>query len=227
MPLADNEETRTHESWGVLRIHRQQGNIGPLFGSSISHHNSIALTICRAESTRHLNQEWIHGRDELIEVVMSPVQWAEAITNMNCGSGTPVTICHVQGKQMPKCPDTNIRKQIESEFKSDMKEVSKRFSAASARIEELMQKKTALTISEKNEVLGGVSSIQRLLTDHLPFIHSQFNEAIQDTATQAKGEIEAFYTHAVMRAGEAALGIFNQSPEVKALEDPTAESVVP
>jgi hypothetical protein len=157
----------------------------------------------------------------LIEVEMSPVQWAEAITHMNCGRGTPVTIRHVGMKRMPDCPDTNARAKIEDEFTADMRKLSKDFAENSKRVYELLQKKTALTVAEKAEISGTLDKIQNMLGSTVPFVHSQFNEAVEDTVTQAKGEIEAFYTQAIMNAGKAALGIGGEQPDAAILEATT------
>ncbi len=214
----EEQEDETHESWGLLQISRCQGQMKPLFASSIRHQNTIRLRIVRAARTRNLNQEWYRDKEHLIEVEMSAVQWAEAITHMNCGIGTPCTLLRIQREAMTDCPDDDQRTKIQDEFAGNMREVSSRFVEAQKRIQELLSKKGALTVAEKEEITKSIHQVRRMIDDVVPFVHSQFNEAIDKTVTQAKGEIESFYTHAVMNAGMAALGIINQKPEVPLLE---------
>lgn len=46
------EKVTKHESFGLVEISRRQNNFGmALFGSSILHHNTIALKISRARGT--------------------------------------------------------------------------------------------------------------------------------------------------------------------------------
>jgi hypothetical protein len=43
--------------------------------------------------------------------------------------------------------------------------------------------------------------VYRKLKDSVPFIHDQFDEAMEKTVTAAKAEVEAFALHAAWSAG--------------------------
>ena len=94
------ENLEKHESYGKISIHRiQNGNAQRLFGSDVKHHNTIQIEIKQCSVDRHLNEEWYYGENILAEIELSPVQFAEAITNMNT-EGVPCTIRYINGKNI-------------------------------------------------------------------------------------------------------------------------------
>lgn len=82
-----------HESYGMLQICRTHGGERHLFGSSIAHQDTVRLSVHPGSLIRDLNYDWYHASNKsLIEIEMSPAQFADAIMNVNDGNGTPVTI---------------------------------------------------------------------------------------------------------------------------------------
>jgi len=78
--------SESHPSYGMVSFNRQQQTPpANLFGSSIKHQTLISLTIRRGTKERDLSRDWYFGGEELIEVLLSPNQFAEAITHMNMG----------------------------------------------------------------------------------------------------------------------------------------------
>src|SRR5208337_4240325 len=73
-----------------------------LFGSSIKHHSAITLSIKQARLSRDtdLSHDWYfaENRFPLIEVTLSPNQFAELLTSMNVGDGVPATLTLYNGQ---------------------------------------------------------------------------------------------------------------------------------
>ncbi len=205
-----------HDSFGLFSVHRITGGNGVLFGSSVRHHNRVRLTISRARWVRDSSHDWYMADDELIEVDLSPVQWAEAITSMNVGPGSPCTIVHINHETMPDCPAMSERELIQDEFKEKMKKVVQTFDKEVNVIKEALTKKTVL-MSDRKTILDALRVLQMQLASNVPFMHTQFNEAMEHTVAEAKGEIEAFYTNAVLRVGQEALSASMRPPQM--LED--------
>lgn len=89
--LFENKET--HPSYAQLQISRvTSGKRVPLYGTSNQCRETIRISISKSELNRDLNRSWHFPKEELIEVEMSPSQFAEAITSLNLGGGTTVTI---------------------------------------------------------------------------------------------------------------------------------------
>lgn len=93
------EEKFRHESYGNLNIYRSTGSKRALFGSDLKQGNTINLEISLSELTRGISNDWYYPYEKLIQIEMSPVQFAEAITNMNT-SGVPCTIKMFNGKKL-------------------------------------------------------------------------------------------------------------------------------
>jgi hypothetical protein len=102
----EDEKKYEHESFGMLQISRTDcGGAGmSLFGSSVKHNHIITLRVHKAEKCRHIHQDWYHSRDCLVEIYLSPLQFVDAMTNMNT-MGVPCTLKTVNGNPMDDCPE--------------------------------------------------------------------------------------------------------------------------
>ena len=209
----DETNRDTHPSYGMLEFSRVTSNMPvALFGSSIKHHNTIRLKIHTAINDRHLNKNWYHSDECLIEIEMSPVQFSEAITAMNT-SGTPVTLKFFNGR-IEECPDTSVRELFQAEFKSSISKIATSLIELN-KVSKTMQGQTGgLKVSEKKELC---SKIQRVYTDliaNLPFVQEQFDEQMSHSVNEAKGEIDAFMTNMITRFGLEALKDKLKKPEI-------------
>lgn len=109
-PIAvDDHGSQTHPSFGVVRVVSVSGGT-QLFDSSIPHHRWIKLEISRASRRRNLHTDYIHADNRaLIEIDMSMAQWAQLVSSIGDGSGTPVTINRFDGEMVPRAADDTSR----------------------------------------------------------------------------------------------------------------------
>lgn len=198
-----NGERTEHESFGMIEIHRTQGGYPYLFGSSIPHNNKVSITIKHAEMERHLNSDHYYGRRQIVEIEMSPTQFAEAITNMNT-SGVPCTIRYIEGKRMENCPFVGKREQFADEFEDKMRRIAKELDTLSELAQALTQTK-APNKDQKEAILKEVERIRMEIGDNLPFTYRMFNEQMDKTVLEAKGEFEAMVQHTITSLGLQAL----------------------
>jgi hypothetical protein len=204
--MADENKVESHPSYGLLQISRATGGRGALFGSSVKHQHFIMLRIHRGEARRDLNHTWYADvGQELIEVAMSPAQFAEAITSMNMGLGVPCTIQYLGGERQPEPPFTSVRAQFKEEFEQEMKDLYKKVLDNTKDLEEILAKKS-LTKGDRDRIRCMLGLVYRKLKDSVPFIHSQFDEAMEKTVTEAKAEVEAYALHAALVQGQAVDG---------------------
>lgn len=218
------EETRfgtktSHPSYGTLAFSRRTGGATPLFGSSIEHRDTIAMTLYHADITRGLHQDSIYGGRAIAEVEMSYSQFAEAITSMNMGSGVPVTIRWTEkdGK-IPPCDFVSKREQFTDEFKEKRKKVTEDAQQIIKDVTELFSQKKALTKADKDMILNKLHHLNMDIGCNMDFIADQFNEQMDKTVMEAKGEIEAFMQNKVNSIASAAL--VEHRDELLALENP-------
>jgi hypothetical protein len=95
----------THPSWGIVSLSHRTSNGHTLFLSPVDAHAEVTLTISRASLHRseHLGvSPW--PEEQIVSVSLSPVQFAELITQPNRGSGVACTLNRVGSERMPDCP---------------------------------------------------------------------------------------------------------------------------
>jgi hypothetical protein len=201
--LPDDEFEREHPSYGILHIGRTSGggNSIRLFGSPLAtHYGTIRLSISKGK--------WIHGHNhdryfgmskDFIEIEMSAAQFADAITSLNMGSGTPCTIRYVQGERIPAPPDhATEAEHIRDNFESTLDKYKEKARTYRKKIEELTSK---LSSKAKDEIRIALDVIEDQLGSNVPFVVKQFQEATTRITTAAKAEVDAFVTGVVRAAG--------------------------
>jgi len=217
--MMDEVVREEHESFGLVGFSRiTHGGVKGgtnLFGSAICHHHTIALRIKRATKTRRLHDDHYYGGDTIIEVEMSPNQFSEAITTMNVGDGVPCTIRRIGKQGMAECPEETMRQVFEEEFKQTCVKTSNMACELVRKASEILDQKT-IKVSERKELLEILRRIQQDLQSNLPFIGTQFNEAMDDVVADAKGAVEAFFTHRINDLGIQA--IQQGTPDMRMLE---------
>ena len=209
----------THPSYGTLLFSRSTGAKEALFGSSIQHRDTICMTLHHASIERGLNRDWIHGDKVIAEVEMSYSQFAEAITSMNIGTGVPVTVRWTEkdGKISP-CDFVSKREQFEDEFKTQRKNATRVSAELIQEVTELFNQKGTLKKADKEEILRKLNKLKMDIGINTDFIVNQFNEQMDKTVMEAKGEIEAFYQNKVNTIASAAL--VEHRDELKRLDNP-------
>lgn len=102
------------------------------------------------------------------------------------------------------------REQFQDEFAASMKKMAADFAKRCESIRTAMEKKS-LTKTDREEVTHALDMLLQDIRSNTPFVHQQFERAVDGTIKEAKGEIEAFYTHAVMKAGWEMLAAKNDA----------------
>ena len=186
------EKNKSHPSYANLYIGRSQYSARQsLFGSSIQHDGVITLKISPASVSRSLNKDWYYAEpNPYIEVIMSQSQFAQAITSLNMGDGTPVTLTYLNGQRIEQCPYEDKRKVFDNELSTSMQKLAKDFKEIEKDAVDILENKRTLSKSDREIILKAFSKVYRKLTDEMPFIYSQFNEQMDKTVTEAKAEIE-------------------------------------
>jgi len=200
--LPDDEFEREHESYGILHISRGTStSVVRLFGSPLAtHYASIRLTISKGKWSHGLHYDRYFGMNkEHIEIEMSAAQFADAITSLNIGSGTPCTIRHIGGKRMEDPPDHATESEhIRDNFESSLGTFKDKAHKYRKRIEELTSK---LGAKAKEEIRVALDVMEQQLASNVPFVVKQFQEATTKVTSAAKAEVDAFVTGVIRAAG--------------------------
>jgi len=205
------EETKfgtktSHPSYGTLLFNRAYGGKTPLFGSSIEHSNVITMELRHADITRGLNRDDIFGNKPIVKVEMSYSQFAEAITSFGQGTGIPVTIRYTEKDgRISSCDFVSKREQFTGEFKEQTNKAMKKSKELINDVIELFSSKKTLTKADKENILKKLNILNSDIGSNIGFIADQFNEQMDKTVMEAKGEIESFCQNKINAIANASL----------------------
>lgn len=189
-----NINKETHPAYGLVGFTRTfASGKHPLFGSSIEHSNSVRLTIKRASVSRNLNSDHFFSEGNLIEVEMSQAQFAECITSMNVGEGTPCTIRFIAGEgEIPNIESKNTAENFSNEFNSHIENNCLSAKKLFSEMQELFETKKSIGKGDRDELLKKFSRLIMEMDDNSKFISTQFDRQMNKTVSEAKAEVEAF-----------------------------------
>lgn len=206
--MAETKKTE-NESSVVVQFNRSSGSSRPLFGSDIKHSHLITLTISKAYSYRDetIHSTHVMGTKTLAEVMMSQAQFAELITTMNYGVGTPGTLVRLGDKQIkPPIAVMGVVDQFTEETKAKIADLQNMLIASEITTKEILEK-NYLTKADKDTLLRVLTDSARMVSDRLPFIVDQFAKAMDTIVADSKADVEAHINSAVAKAGLAGLKV--------------------
>ena len=199
------EESKTHESYGMVRIGRISGGDGRFFGSHIRCNNYITIEVSEAEIKNDLGRDWFFPKKKKISVKLTPTQFSELITTTN-GSGVPCTVEEFNGKRLQPIPEddkTEAYKAVEY-FKERMSKFDDEIQKFDIELEEILEKKT-INKDDRKKLKDQLSRMHQEVAGNIPFYMEQFNDSANKIVSQAKSEVDAFTTHIIKKAGLEAI----------------------
>lgn len=185
---------KSHPSYGMISFSRE--NCTPataLFGSSIKHGNPIRMVLSHANIKRGLNKDWYHAKGRIAEIEMSQSQFVDAITSLNMGDGVPCTIMFTERDgYMPACDFISKIEQFRGEFSDHLSGIKNNLDENIKAVEEILETRKTLRKSDREAILSALYSARQDIGSNTNFVVDSFNEQMDKTVTEAKGEIESF-----------------------------------
>lgn len=200
-------EVFNHPAFGMIGFSRVTGGENVLFGSSIKHNNKIVMRLKYGEQERHLHRDSYFGRGLIAEVEMSYSQFAECITAMNVGSGVPCTIRYTEKDgNIPAISENNSkREQFRNEFSDTILKAMEQVQNQIDEIQKSLDEKKTFGVKDKKEMMSKLQQVKYNIGSNLNFCVKQFDEQMDKTTLEAKGEIEAFCQNKINSIAQAAL----------------------
>lgn len=200
-------ETYRHPAFGMVSFSRVMGGDNVLFGSSIKHNDRIQLKIKHGEQDRALHDDHYYGRKTIIEIEMSYSQFAECISAMNVGDGVPCTIRYTEKEgYVPAIEESNSkREQFRNEFGDTIAKAMEQVQNQINQIQESINNKKNLGVKDRKEIISQLQQVKYNIGCNLDFCVEQFDEQMDKSTMEAKGEIEAFCQNKINSIAQAAL----------------------
>ena len=226
------EERTEHPAYGLLRFARVCGGSKNLVGSNLPHEQIIRLTVSRASVTRSEHSERYYPEATLIIADMSYTQFAELISSMNVGLGTPVTLRFVRGEgDMPPVTLIDKKQMFAKEFAEKNAAALSSVNGMIRKVDRIFSEKRNLKAAERDDVLTTLRQLYTELNCNRDFTAEEFNATMEKITSEAKGEVEAFFQNKMNAIALEALARQNEIKELGAeippvtisLPDETAE----
>ena len=191
-----------HKSWGMVGFYHNFGSGRELFGSDVTNHNTIRLTVKHAIKHRELGRDWTMGDDIICEVELSALQFAELLTNMNMGDGVPCTIKYTR-------EDGYVEyKSEKSKIEVIQEERNAEIEKASSNLQEVISELTELINNKKVPKSVGSELLHKLkcATSNLEGSNYEFykKQAFNEVAkmvVEAKSQISEHINHKIYSVG--------------------------
>lgn len=196
-----------HPAMGLVEVSRYSSNGTRLFGSEITHHHYINITVKRAQVTRRLSRDWIHGEERIVEFSLSTAQWAHLVASIGMAEGTPVTLQHapVEGTPIHRLPDFE-RDPVSLTFAKEVSDAARVASEGVVRVQKLLD--DYLKPGAKGPKKSDLEQIREELRhagEHfqgtMTYVTKCFKEAMEEATEAAKTEVEGFVSGIAQRTG--------------------------
>lgn len=222
------ENREKHKSWGMVGFYHNFGSGRELFGSDVTNHNTIRLTVKHAVKHRELGRDWTMGDDIICEVELSALQFAELLTNMDMGDGVPCTIKYTR-------EDGYVDyKSEKSKIEVIQEERSAEIDEASSNLQEVISELTELISNKKIPKTVGSELLHKLkcATSNLEgsnyeFYKKQAFNEVEKMVVEAKSQISEHINQKIYSVGlEHLINASEVTPLLNGSDHPTEKGGV-
>lgn len=191
--MIDDEKTRNEDYMGMIGWSKSY-NSSPrsMFGTEIKTENPITLRISHAEESRNLSRNWYYPQKQIVEIEMSPIQWAEFLTSGNT-SGVPCTIRYIGGQKMSEPKDTEIF----NDYNEEVEEHFDKFKEIEDIVKGAIDSKKPMGMKDLSVLLNKI----HLAMANVDFVKNSFKEDMNKIITKAKAEFNAYVENRIHEIG--------------------------
>lgn len=185
------------------------------YGSDIKCNSWILLKVKTSVRKRDLSSDWYFADKTILELKLSPNQFSELLTTMNCGDGVPATLTFHSNEITPHGEiEEPIEGNKKEEFNNEIEELG--FEAKEA-LSEISKTISELKITKKERELlnSQFNKLRNSIVSNLPFVLEQAKRQVSKTVAAGKAVVDCFYTEFITRLGLKAL---QEKPEIKLLD---------
>lgn len=198
-PTKDELGNEIHPAFGVIGASRVSFTPGAvLFDSDLRHGHYMTVRISTAARHRSSGQDWISGREELVEVAMSESQWASFISTPNAGSGTPCTLVRRDGRGVEELP---YAPRLQESFEENTKAAQKAFAEIQKAYQRVANMDPKAPIKERRAALGNLGAVIANAVPNVEFAGKVLAEHAENVVNKAHADIEAYVAAKVDQLG--------------------------
>lgn len=216
-PDINSQNIEKDETWVMVGLSRRQcSHPVEIFGSNIRNSNTIAMTVKKASRSRQHGTDYYHGHKKLIEIEMTPVQFAQMITSANYGDGVPCSLRQLGDEYYEYKTGRDMGDTVKSDMKGEFTELADRCKLAESQINAILKRPGRVSAVEKDEIATNLYFLAQAVKSNIPFMEKQFKKTMAKAVLEAKREVQAYAEMTVHQLGLAQLEL----PEAQRLKTP-------
>lgn len=174
-----------------------------MFGSEIKTSNPVTLTIDTAHVVSHGcgDESILPDHKPIIEIEMTPVQWAELLTLGNVSGSVPCTIRRCNGKRMSPVDEHNMAEVYDvavnekfDEFDADMRRFEKV-------IDDALEAGKTLTKAQLKELRRAMDISRHNTVANVQYVKDRFKEEMAKVVCKSRAEINSYAERMLINTG--------------------------
>ena len=193
-PTLNERGDESHPAWGMVSASRVSHSPpgAALFDSDMLHSHYVTVRISTAERHRDLNRDWLHGKQEFVEIAMSEAQWASFVSSMNVGQGVPCTITRREKEyDVPGFPHEPRLAESMREVRDSAEEAIQKIQEAFAAYQE---KKNAANLRDLEYAIKNMPA-------NMEFAAKSLGEHAENVVQRSRADIEAMVIQKAKQLG--------------------------
>lgn len=207
---------------GVITWGRMQSSAPvPMFGSEIKTDSPVYIRIANAcvydwggtPTDHHVLGE----HPAIVEIEMTPVQWAEFLTSGHMGDGVPCTITRIHGKRTSPVEVRNLASEYDAHVTEKFEEFQKGIKRFEDEIEQVLNSGKTMGRTQMKEMLHSMKCFRENTPANLSYAHERFREDMANIAAKAKAEVNAYAETRLLNMGVKCL-VNECSTEIKQIK---------
>lgn len=196
-----DREIKSHPSYGMISFSRINGGGERFYGSEMIPDNYIEMRVMTSEMETDLSSTRYYGKDRILSVRMTSVQFSELITSMNVGDGVPCTIDRIMGEKVERIPAHEQRPDfVLRKFNDRLKEMGESVGRNRENIDRILNK-PKLSKDDRKEIQNILSKHETEIAKNIPFFLRCFQESMDEIVVDAKTTIDSALQHKITTLG--------------------------
>ena len=180
----------SHPAYGKITVSNPTGTKRKLCGSNTLHSSTICIDIHAATLEKKWSTEFVHGDKLLMRVEMTHAQFANMVSSVGNGSGTPCTFRYITDGNLQHVPEIDYEdsNQIPEQLKKSLEETIKNLNEKISSVDSLIEKGKA-NKQELKDMKGVLEGVKNQLKHNLPFYFKEFEEYQENIVEDAKQQV--------------------------------------
>lgn len=168
-----------------------------MFGSEIKTDSPVCIRISKAFIDESDSRNEVGGRivsefRPMIELEMTPIQWAEFLTAGHVDGGIPCTITQIDGKPTEKVEMRNIAEDYDIHTQLTFDEFHDNLAGLEKYVNDILQSGKPMGKNQMAELVRKLQIVRHKTVEDVKYVKHQFKEDMATMVVKAKAEVNAY-----------------------------------